>query len=147
MKQSDFIQRSNQPNISRRNFVCASAGISLALAAGSFLTISDISTKQTLEDKLTSILNKNASIAIGQEILETPKYRLQNTNLLPSIMNSLELSPHSLASISRTELSARLKEQSANDFDSGQTINVTGWVIGHTEAQLCLLAAHRNTLT
>jgi len=147
MKKTDFIQSYNQPNISRRNFVRTSAGISLAVASGSFLTISDISKKQALEEKLISILNHNSSIAIGQEILKTPKYRLQYTNLLPSIMNSLKLSTHSLASISKKELSIRLKEQTTSDFDRGEIINITGWAIGHTEAQLCLLAAHRNTLT
>ncbi|GEM_PF-6838278 len=147
MKKTDFIQRYNQPNISRRNFVRTSAGISLAVASGSFLTITDISKKHSLEEKLTSILNKKSSIVIGQAILETPQQGLQYTNLVSSIMNSLKLSTHSLASISKKELSIRLKEQTTSDFDRGEIINVTGWVIGHTEAQLCLLAAHRNTST
>jgi len=146
MKQSDFMQRSNQPNISRRNFIRTSIGFSLALVSTSALSISDISTKQILEEKLTSILNKRSSIAIGQAILETPRHGLQITNLMPSVLNDLKLSTTSLAFITQKELSLRLDQQTSNDFDTGRTINVSGWVMGYTEAKLCMLSAHRNAL-
>lgn len=131
---------SNHTNKSRRNFIRTSLGLYIALASRKTLAINSISTKKN-ENKLISILNKSSSINIGQAILILPKHELQLSNIAATVMYSLNLSSRSLNLITKKELSLQLKQQTVNDFDLGNIINVEGWIMGYTEAQLCVLAA------
>ena len=134
----------HQTDIGRRDFI--HTGISLAIA-GSIFPISVIAAQQiseeSLEEKLLSILNNRSSaIQIGLAILNAPDSKLQLSNLINSIMDNLKLSSTSLASMTKIELSERLRQQTVSDFDSGRMVNAGGWSLGRTEAQLCVLAVH-----
>jgi len=140
-----YPQSLSQASLNRRSFLRTSVCISLTIASGNILASSDVSIEQLSKTKLISILNVNSSITIGQVILEDPKHRHEFSSPLPSVMNKLDISSDSLSSITRKELSTRLKQQTIRDFDIGHIVNVSGWVLGHTEAKLCVLAAQSST--
>jgi len=144
MKKLTYQNLTHLPNMSRRGFLHASLGITLALTSGNIYAINGGLFKQSPEDKLLSILNNQSSISVGQLILKESNLDLPAPKLLTSILSNLNLSLDTLTLITKKELSTRLQQQTTNDFDSGHIVNVSGWVIGLTEAKLCMLAANRS---
>ena len=102
-----------------------------------------------LADRLLGVHGDPTSASvIGKALLKEMPVRPNLDQALRVLMHRLDLpGPHhaalSPADLSPTDLRARLKGKTSEDFRLGQTTKVQGWVLGETEAWLCSLAALR----
>jgi len=141
-----FPIKKNRPlaNFYRRSFIRSSLSFAIAASTLNISTVA-LAAQHSHEDKILSLVNnKLSAISIGRLILSSPhKSNLQFTSPLVSIMNDLDLTVDSLNSTTKATLSTRFNQQNARDFDQDRIINVNGWVIGLTEARLCVLATQK----
>jgi len=131
-------------NFHRRNFIQSSVSFAIAASTLNISTVA-LAAQHSHEDKILSLVNnKLSAISIGRRILSSShKSDLQFTSPLVSIMNDLDLTEDFLNSTTKANLSTRFNQQNALDFDQDRIINVNGWIIGLTEARLCVLATQK----
>jgi len=146
MKEPEKTPSGYLPMMNRRSFISASiafalvGGVPLITREGSALNVEQ--NTQQLIDKLLSVMrDEQSAVQVGKVILTEQDDRFQLPTLVSSIMDNLGLSFDNLRSIKRTDLVARLNSRTVLDFDSGAIVDAAGWMLGQTEAQLCVLAA------
>ena len=123
----------------RRNFIKKSC--SLTIFASTF-TYHNIVAQTSPTEKLLSILNnRQSAVLIGLAVRDNIGYSLQSTDLLSLILSDINLTIADLNLISKASLANLLVQQNATDFDLNRIINAKGWMLGLTEARLCVLAA------
>jgi hypothetical protein len=132
--------------MNRRSFISVSlaaamvGSLPLLVSKGNKLNV-EKNTEQLIEKLLCALRDRRSGVYVGTAILNEPGSTLSIPKLVISIMDNLGLTFNKLASMTKSELIARLDHQTTVDFDSGAIIRASGWMLGQTEAQLCILAA------
>ena len=80
---------------------------------------------------------KSSAAAIGKEYLATMGVTADVEMMTESVARALSLSPDGAISIESAR--ALLKRRVREDFRSGNTVSLQGWVVSLTEAQVCAI--------
>lgn len=94
-----------------------------------------------LAPRLLACLSRRTSARLLGEryLLEAPQET--DAALIATRIAGSARRARALATMDTSSLRRLLAEQQRRDFAAGRTVNVNGWVLSRTEAQLCALAA------
>lgn len=122
---------------SRRQFAKSILGWG-ALASASAGGFSD--ERIPLEKALQDIFRKkDSALAIGREYLANAAHEEDAAAILDSLAIALSVGPQHLISLETAR--ALLRNRISEDFRSGNTVSVKGWVLSLTEARACAFLA------
>lgn len=82
---------------------------------------------------------KDSARTIGEEFLTSVSREADAAAVVDSIASALSLRAHDLVSLETAR--ALLKNRVQEDFRSGNTVSLRGWVLSLTEAQACAFVA------
>ena len=127
---------------SRRNFISFSAAIFAGIMVSPYFTQRYFS-RNRLGNRFVNIFahNLQAARTVGHAYLrETPQE--YNVDILTEmILRSGTAFSQRLDALSEKNLNANLRNLITEDFTSGNTVHVDGWVLSRTEARICALCA------
>lgn len=132
----------------RRIFIGATAGLALlpklGLARPSAEHLADEAADILLERLLPNGQKRRSAAALGRACLEEKGCLPTTGQLVDDLARSLGTSAASLGDLNPTELRARFRARSADDFKAARTVRIQGWILGETETTLFTLASRRS---
>jgi hypothetical protein len=126
-----------QSRISRRRLLSAVG--TAALAIGGLLRVQSGLGRHSLRALWLSVVPARSSRAVGRAYLASSRAAPDVPTLLRQILPHAELAVALEDDVDglRQHLRGRIEE----DFDSGRTVQLHGWVLAETEARMCALVA------
>jgi len=97
--------------------------------------------EQTVHHLLGLMTNLNHAKVIGTAYLQTRAQISTGFSLAASLCSQCPGGTAKLAQMNQREFQQWLHDRQTADFIQGRTVNVQGWVLSQTEAELCALAA------
>lgn len=133
-------------DVKRRTFLSAVSVLAAKAGFGSALAAAEsrfeIDRTSMLADQLIKAYPERLSaVAVGDACLQGRAARPRLHGLIDELMTTLEIPASHLSAMTVGDLRARLKARTSDDFQTGRTVQVKGWLLGETEARLCSLTA------
>jgi hypothetical protein len=135
---------SGSPRIGRRGFFVAALGLAATTLAGRFGPKRETSDDDTATDAarlMRAFSCPESAAALGRAYLSTAPWEGSPTVLVKSIAASLPAGYLVLRTADEKQLESQLARQLKEDFTTGNTVIVDGWIVAKTEARLYALAA------
>lgn len=121
--------------VSRRRFIQLALGVGLTGVIGARpVTLPDHAQHPLITQLATLLPHQQSARLIGQRYLQRYPQEAELRLLLTTITATLDITDP-------TSLPQQLAQQISADFAAEKTVKVQGWVLAHTEARLCALAA------
>lgn len=135
-------EKRKNSGLSRKDFfryILVAAGVS-AVGGGSYIilkreTLNEPLTVESVRDQFSDL--EGSFQVIGRKYIEQYSPSLSESNLLREINDKL-----STGHINRnflSDLSDLVRQQILRDFEESNVVNLEGWIISETEAQICAL--------
>jgi len=83
--------------------------------------------------------HSESALVIGRACLANSDEAAAPSRLHATLLSSLALSADKAASLSRNELTERVRARVRADYSSGHTVRIDGWVLSRTEVRLAAL--------
>ena len=131
-----------QPNISRRWFIKAAAMLGITGAGGINMSTGGELLDDPITVRLADFLKdaKSANV-IGQPYLDAVPGENDPDIIVRSIEMNHPVITSKLRTASTSETKALIAKMVTEDFSTGETIQLHGWILSRTEARLCALTS------
>jgi hypothetical protein len=81
---------------------------------------------------------------VGNAYLDGFRSRPKVNETVDRLLTKVDIARSDLATMAPAKLRARIRSRMSDDFSAGRTIDLHGWILSETEAELCSLAALRH---
>lgn len=129
----------------RRQFLCGVSGLAIWPGLSPALCAAPAEGDGgmiILADRLLQACPRRVSaVVVGNAYLEHQISSPKISQVIETLICNLGTPPSMLETMTAIDLRARLRTRTSEDFSAGRTVQLHGWVLGDTEAQLCGLAA------
>ena len=132
--------RTPPAKISRRHAlaggaITAASGLSIV---GAVIPITTPSAEAVL---LALLQHRQAAGEVGNAVLASWPHVRDRAQLLSDMLGDLRLDKDTLSHSDMTDIATRLSQLIRDDFATGRTLKLDGWLVSLTESRLCALAA------